>query len=443
MTHKLPIALLSGTLLTILAVQPALAQSPPRLTLAQAVRDALSTSWSVKGASADLEGATDRVHEADRAFSPQVSLGVMPLRLGLLNPPSLTTLLQSIAPGINAAFSPDLISETVTVSQVLYEGGKIGLGQQAARMGADLASTERRMQAETVAEQTADAYLGVLRTQELLSAATWAVRQTQRHVSDAQLRYRQGAGTEFDVLQAQSALAEAQTRQIQAQDAVETTRLALGTLIHQDLANRALDPLPVLPRVVVPPTSEAQGVAARPEVRALEDQVSLAKNAAQMTRRDLLPTAAVEAILGQAAAGPTRFYVLLGSLSWTVFDGGKTRFEIAQKELAVQSSEDKLKAAEDGLKLEVDRALIDRREAQKRMTLSESSLKAAQAAYGLAQLRFKEGAGTGTEVLDATTAVVGARNAYVQAMYDELGAEVSLAKAVGIDLPRLLSSDSP
>ncbi len=439
MTRRQIIALLATGLAASWAM-PAMAQAQPPLTLPQAVKLALSTSWSIGSANAQLAGANERIQEADNGFAPSVSLGAMPLRLGLLNPPDISALLNSLSPGLASAFSPDMISETVTVKQVLYEGGKIGLGQQAARIGADLALTQRQIQERDVAYNTASAYLGALRTQELENAATWGVRQASAHLSDAVLRERQGAGTQFDVLQARSALAAAQTRQIQADDAVKTTRLALGMLVHQRLGHRTLDPLPVLPDVQVKGRQKAQGLAARPEVRALEDQISLARNSAAMQRRNLLPTAAVEGIFGQSAGGPTRFYVLLGSLTWTIFDGGRTRSEIAQKDLAVKSSIDNLKAAKDGLRLQIDGALIDRNEARKRMRLSESSLETAQAAYNLAKLRFREGAGTGTEVIDATTAVVGAKNAYIQAMYDELGAEVTLAKAVGINLASLLEN---
>lgn len=414
-----------------LAIAPAAHAAP--LSLGSAVAAALATSPSLRGSNAKVEGARAKLDSADARTRPSVSLGITPLHLGILDP-ALSGMLSSLAPGL----STNLLSETLTVSQVLYDGGRSALGHQAAETGIALADEAYRLGRQTVAYDTANGYLNVLRAESLLQATLLAERSTVQHLNDAQTREKAGLASHFDTLQAQTALATIQARAIQARNAVKLARLSLGTAVHQDLSQRPLDPAPSLPTVQVEPARLDTDLAGRPELAISRYQQQLDALSTEITARDRLPVAAVQGIL--AAQGTSLpGYILMGSLSWTLYDGSKTDADVRAGQQTQRADEASAASLSEGLRLEFEKALADRSEAHDRLLATEQGLRTAQAGYDLANLRYHEGAGSGTEALDATSALSQAQSGYIQATYDALGAELKLAKAVGIDLEGLLT----
>jgi len=424
-------ATLSAAMLLVSA-NPAEAQGN-RLTLNDAVRSALSTSASLRGAEAKVEGARAKIDEASSHQYPTVSVGLTPLHLGILEP-TLNTMLNSLAPGL----SPNMLSEMLTVSQVLYDGGRSQLGRQAAETGTEMAAQGVKLTRQNVAFDVSNSYLNVLRTESLLQTTVLAQRQAEQHLKDAQLREQAGAGSHFDTLQAQTAVASVQGRLIQAKNAVRLSRISLATAIHQPVADRPLDPNPALPVVAVDPAGIERGLEQRPEVEIAKRQSRVDALSTEISARDRLPVAAVQGIvLGQGTSIPA--YVVMGSLNWTLYDGGKTEAKVKQGEMSAAADEASLTSLREGLRLEIEKAIADRDEAKERIAAAEQGLKTAQAGYDLATLRYTEGAGTGSEVIDATSALSQAQAGYVQATYDELAAELRLAKALGVDLAGQLS----
>lgn len=412
---------------TLLIAHPAEAQTA-RLTLSDAVCGALDTSASLRGAEAKVEGARAKIAESGAHQYPTVSVGLTPVHLGILNP-GLGAMLNSLAPGM----SPNMLSETLTVSQALYDGGRTHLGKQAAETGTEMAEQAVQITRQNVAFDVATGYLNVLRAESLLQTALMSQRQAEQHLKDAQLREKTGSGSRFDTLQAQTALATVQGRLIQARNAVRLSRLSLGTAVHQPLGDRPLDPSPVLPIVAVDARAIDRGIEQRPEVAIAKRQSRLDALTTEISARDRLPVAAVQGIVaGQGASIPA--YIVMGSLNWTLYDGGKTEAKVRQGEQSQNASEASLTALREGLRLEIEKAIADRDEAKERIVAAEQGLKTAQAGFDLAGLRYTEGAGTGSEVIDATTALAQAQSGYVQASYDALSAELRLAKALGVDL---------
>lgn len=412
---------------------PAWAQAPDTLTLKEAVRQALDSSYALRGAMAKIAGVRAKQGEVNASNWPSVSVSVSPMHINILDP-GLNALLTRMVPGLSLT----RLSESLTVSQVLYDGGRSGLGLHATELSADMATQAARMARQNAAFEAANAYLNVLRAESLARAVAATRQQVERHLKDASLRERTGVGSRFDTLQAQTAFANLQDRLIQSRNAVKLARMTLSTATHQPLGARKLDPTPSLPAVTASEEEILRALEQRPEVEMANRQRQLDELTMDLTRRDYLPVAAVQGIvLAQGLEVPG--YAVMGSANWTVFDGGKTESKLAQQQKTLEADEASLAALRDGLRLEVEKAIAERDEAKERMSAAEQSLKTAQAGFDLATLRYNEGAGTGTDVIDATSALSQAEAAFIQATYDELAAELKLAKALGIDLAQLLT----
>ncbi|MBO9540746.1 TolC family protein [bacterium] len=413
------------------ATLPAQAAEQP-LDLRAAVSAALDTSPAVTAAEAKIGAAEARQGEANARVLPTVTLSAMPVHIGILDN-NLSRMLKAMAPGLSLDF---MLSETLTVTQPLFTGGRIGLGREAAEAGKAMAQEGARLSRQNVAFETATYYLNVLRAESLLEAVLENDRQAQAHLKDAQAREKNGLGTRFDTLQAQTALANVKGRVIQARNAVKLARLSLSTAIHQPLNDRPLA-APSLPMFKISESSIASGIEARPEVKVAQGQQKINALSTEISRRSLLPTVGVQGIL-LADKLNVPGYAVMGSASWELFDGGKVHAQIRAGEKTEEADVANLQAMREGLRLEVEKAIADRSEAKERITAAEQGLKAAQAGYDLAQLRYSEGAGTGTEAIDAASTMSQARATYIQATYDALAAELKIAKALGLDLAGML-----
>ncbi|HEY9766410.1 MAG TPA: TolC family protein, partial [Chroococcales cyanobacterium] len=324
------------------------------------------------------------------------------------------------------------------VSQVLYDGGRSKLGRDSVGIAIEISEQAARLARQNAVFDAANSYLGVLKAESLLQTVLLTQRQAEQHLKDAQLREHTGAGSQFELLQAQTALINVQGQVIQARNAVKLARLSLGTFIHQRLGSRGLDQTPVLPTVAADEATIERGIENRPEVEISKRQIKLDALGSEISARDALPVAAVQGILvGRGMSLPA--YVVMGSLNWTLFDGGKTLSKVRQGEKSVEADRANLTGLREGLRLEVEKAIADRDEAREHIVMTEQGLKMAKTSYELALIRYSGGAGSGTEVIDAMTIVSQAQAGYIQATYEKLGAELRLAKALGLDLAQLLS----
>jgi outer membrane protein TolC len=418
----------------VVSAAPALAQPTAKpLDLGQAVSAALATSPALAAADAKIGAADAKRDEAFGRMLPTVSISASPMHIGIIDD-NISRMLKAMAPGLSLDF---MMSEMLTVSQPLFTGGRLHRGREAADAAKAMTMEAARLTRQNVAYDAANSYLNVLRAESLLEAVLESDRQAQAHLKDAQNREKNGIGTRFDTLQAQTALANVKGRVIQARNAVKLARMNLSTAIHQTLGDRPLA-APSLPTVKTGESAIASGLETRPEVKVAEGQKQLDALSTDVARGGLWPTIGVQGILLANKFESVPGYALMGSASWELFDGGKVHAQIRAGEKTEAASEANLQALREGLRLEVEKAIADRTEAKERIAAADQGLKAAQAGYDLAQLRYAEGAGTGTEAIDAASTMSQARATYIQATYDALAAELKIAKALGMDLAGML-----
>ena len=118
-------------------------------------------------------------------------------------------------------------------------------------------------------------------------------------------------------------------------------------------------------------------------------------------------------------------------LNWAPYDGGiarsraNTLFEQAEAVLRHRAD------AQTKIALQVRTAWLDEQETRDRIRVTETAIEQAEENLRVAKLRFDQGKGTNTEVLDAETARTETYNNYYNALYDAILATYQLRRAVG------------
>jgi len=125
---------------------------------------------------------------------------------------------------------------------------------------------------------------------------------------------------------------------------------------------------------------------------------------------------------------------LVLGMSLNLFSGGSTRAELIKTEYRRRQLLEQRARMEDEVRLEVEKNLLDLSNARERMNVAKDAVGQAEENLRINRVRYEEGVGTATEVLDAVTLLTTAETNHYRALYDFRRAEASAFYSMGKDL---------
>jgi len=345
-------------------------------------------------------------------------------------------------------------SVSATVSQLLYSGG----GPQARVRGQREQLEAARLAFQAVLNDTLLAvrqqFYGVLLDRELIGVQEEAITVLETELANARHRRDAGSGSDFDVLRAEVAVANARPALIRARNdyrvAQDRLRSTLGAAAPQE--DRITD-LQVTGELALPVRSVAlvdavtQARAQRPELQQQARLLSAAEQGVKSARSGYQPT--VSAVAGYEVTKPSLVTSPRHSLdgwtagvqaSWNIFDGRATAGRVAQARSRVNQTEWSARELSLAVEVEVRRAHASLIEATELLASSEQVVTQARESLRLAQARFGAGTATQLDVLSAQSALTAARSNLAQAQHDYAVALATLQRATGDEPALRLSS---
>ena len=332
------------------------------------------------------------------------------------------------------------LAPTLQLNYLLFDfGGRSGAIEQA-RQALLAADWTHNATLQTVLLDAIQAYYQLLGAQASLTAAQKAEAAAREAFDAASYRHQIGAAALTDKLQAQTAYAQTVLLRRQAEGTAALARGNLANAVGLDADKRiALAPPPgVTPHPPATDTDLAGLIArarrARPDLTAARARVEAARSAIDSARANGLPSLYASGNYGYSANDPgnnTRSWSAGLTLNVPLFSGFRNTYEIhaAEAQLGVQQ------ASEEQLSQQVS---LDVWSAYQRLqtivAVYESSvtvLNAAEETDRAALGRYRAGAGTILELLNAQSSLANARSQMVQAQYNWYAGRVVLAQALG------------
>ncbi|CCG40491.1 TolC family outer membrane protein [Magnetospirillum molischianum] len=331
-------------------------------------------------------------------------------------------------------------SAGLNISQPIYSGGRTVAATDQAEAQV-LAERARLIATEqTVLLSATNAYLNVVRDEEVLNLSINNEQVLRRQLEATQERFRVGEITRTDVSQAEARLAKAVADRIGAEGTLKSSRANylnnVGAL-PDSVAQPAL-PAP-LPGGLIEATAAA--LANNPNVVAADRTFDAAKSGVDLVFGELLPKVSVDANVSwyrdAAATGiggydseSTNKEVLL-NLSVPLYEGGGTYSRLrAAKETAGQRRIEADQARRDAIET-ASKAWESLQSAQAQVTSYNAQIKASDLALAGVREESKVGSRTVLDVLNAEQEVFDARVSLVRAVHDQLLAAYQLKSAVG------------
>ena len=397
---------------------------PDVVDLALRNNPATRTSWAQARAAADAYGAAranyfptvNGVVTAGRSEQPAAGGGV---GLG----------------GVRTSYGP-----SVSLNYLLFDfGGRGGTVQGARETAFAQAYTHNRVLQTTVL-QVEQAYFTYVAARALHDAQRTAVQEAQTSHDAARRRDSVGLATIADVLQARTALAQAQlqlqTTEAQLQAARSSLAEALGVdpTAPYDVAARPED----VPVGDVTTSVEALIDAAlrgRPDLQAARVNAAAARAAVRTARAAALPSLSLSAGDGytRSSLDPLtgRSYSVSLSLQIPLLDGGARAYDIARAQALADAASAQAASQRRAVIGDVYTSYYNLQTATRQVRTSDDLLASATASMRAAQARYANGVASILDLLTAQAALATARAQQAQSRWVWAQALAQLGYAAG------------
>ncbi len=410
------------------------APAKTKMDLAACVSSALAHHPALKAAQAEVEGAAAGIAEARARRVPHLSA-----QAGYLEVDE--------NPSFSMAGMPTFVfgdqSNTwgsVDLQVPLYTGGALEAMEARARWEREAADANLDRQRQLIAGDAAKAYFRALTARHMVTVMEKQVEAVKEALRVARALHEQGVAAKLDVLQAETGYAGARDMLLktknQYQVALAALRHAVGLPpgesvepVENGAEEQFLQGYPTDLK-----TALDTALAQRPEARQLRAYRQAAEAGRKAALGQLRPSLGL-----QASWEPQRTTLMPEYGNWKVavviqqrlYDGNEARSQARQAEAQAKKASDKLDELASGITVQVTNAIRSLESANDRLEVTRKATKAAEEAWRLALVGYKNGVTPMLDVLQAQAGLAKARADEEVAGYDRAAAIVDLYVASG------------
>lgn len=330
-------------------------------------------------------------------------------------------------------------------TQNLFAGGGIQSAIKGAKLSRDAAAFDLQTAIDTALLDVRTKFYNVILAREKIRVEEENVTLLQRQLDDEKNQFQTGSVSNFEVLRARVALANAQPNLISARNsyriATEQLRQSLGTPGSAPFPEVAGD-LEVTMTNFDPDTAISSAHAHRPELEKLAKLESVNEESVKTARSGLYPNLQAFGAYEWDGIGYVNPFPGIPSTAngwlfglqstWSIFDGRATIGKVRQAKSQLEQA--RLAEASEELEIDVEvrQALSSLQEAGELLTASRQTIEQAAEALRLADARYHAGSATQLDVLTSQVALTQSRTDQLTANYNYLVAVANLRKAIGL-----------
>jgi outer membrane protein len=326
----------------------------------------------------------------------------------------------------------------VTLSYLLYDFGSRAANLENARQLLAAASAAQDSTVQTVFLAAVQAYYQAQATYALLDAALESERAAKESFAAAEARYNAGSATPADKLQAQTAYSQATLNRISADGSLKNAQGTLANILGLD-ANRNVS-LVTANTMAIPTDFEGDINALieearlhRPDLLAAAAQVKAAEASADAARAAGRPTISLTGSANQYnISGIDSHSSTVGiNLSVPIYSGYATTYHVRAAEAQVGVKNAQLDQLRLQIALDVWTAYQNLATATQSLRTTADLLDSAEQSARVALGRYKAGVGSILDVLNAQSALAGARQQRIQSTFNWNISRATLAQSMG------------
>jgi outer membrane protein len=441
---RLKVVLSLVVLVLIVQSQTAFADNNSKpLSLADCINIALENSLVIRSADEGVIYAKAKKKEAGTGFLPMFSASYGYTRLSddpyfdfPGNPPY-------ISPSTITTGTKDNYILAFDVKQPIFAGGAIYYNYLANKIGEDVAGQEKRQNVLTVIEEVKTAYYSILKAAKVKDAAAKSVEMLQGHRDTAKAYYDVHLVPLNDLLRAEVEVANAQRNLLAAENAIEIANANFNTILRRGINT----PVDIIDSFDVVPFNGGlddcinTAMNMRPEMKAALARQKQSESVLKVEKAGFVPTVGATGHLErygdqpELQGSPYRQrddWYISAAATWNFWEWGRTKDRVDAGRARVNQADNAILQTGDRIALEVKRAWLDLKEAEKQVAVTKSMIKSAEENFRVSSERYREQLGTAVDVLDAQSLLTKARADYARAVGDYNILLARIERVIGI-----------
>ncbi|HWX55895.1 MAG TPA: TolC family protein [Verrucomicrobiae bacterium] len=291
---------------------------------------------------------------------------------------------------------------------------------------------------ELVVLVVGDQYLLVLADAARLETAQAQLKTAMTILDRTRDMKAAGMAAGIDVLRAQVQMQAQQQRLLVAENQLERQKMVLARTIGLPVSQQIelSDSVPASP---TPPldldAALARAYTRRPEYLAAQSRTRAAELTVKAAQGEALPTVQMNGdygAIGRSPGSAEPTYTVAAGVRIPIFQGGRVRAEVSQARSELRQRQMQLEDLRSRVEFEVRSAWLDVKTSADQVEVARQTVTLAGEQLIQAQDRYAAGVAGTLDVVQAQEAVATANETYIQSLYLNNVAKLSLARALGV-----------
>ena len=344
----------------------------------------------------------------------------------------METKLQSFA--LTNAYTTDLTLTQTLFSSAVFEG--IG----ASKIYYNLSKAELDNTVSKTVLDVQKAFYGVILSKAVLEIARASFQNAQDNFNNVLALYKQGMVSEFDKLQAEVQVENLRPYVLQIENTLISTKNGLKIL----LGEKQEQDIDVFAEIVYEPIDNIDETALIDEaiqnnfdIKSLGLKKQVDEAFIQLDVAEYWPN--IAAFGNYAYSGSSDQWNFQNYSSFTVglsfqmnlWQGNRTKNAVEQSTITYKQTEQQELLLKDAIKAEIKEKINELRRVQSLVEVQRGTVKLAERAYQIANVRYKEGAGNQLEIQDTDIALRNARLNLTQSIHSYIITKFELERLLG------------
>jgi outer membrane protein len=424
--------------------KPASLPNKGKLTLDQAIEEALRASPELHQMEERAKAAKEQIKQAEASFYPRLILSeefnvtdnpVFAL-MNIINQRRLQTDVNFNNPGQQQNFGTRIKSEWS-----LFEGGSSWHKRKASLYGWRAAGAEFTAASNRLVAEVTETYYRWLQALGFIGVAEQAVEAAKTDERLAESRLQQEMALPSEIMRLKARTAEAKGNLVTAQTGARRFQAALERLLARPISSEEV-PLPSPPPSLSfqqdigkdPEALVKEAMEKRPEMKEVRFMIQAARERVRSAQGGLLPRLGASAFYGWDSedlnGGSDSWMVGIGA-TWPLFEGGLTVSTIREAKRRLKELEARGEQVALDIALEVHQAVLAVKEAAEKIQAAEERRKWAQKALDEVRQLYRNQVVTVDSLLQAEVSWSQAEVSYTAALFEGMIAQALLRKSLG------------
>lgn len=338
----------------------------------------------------------------------------------------------------------NMFAGAVMLSQPVFMGGAIIAMNKMADLGEELAANSAEAKRQLTLYSIDQAYWQVVSLRHKQKLAQGYLDLLKKLDSDVQKMIREGVATRSEGLSVSVKVNEAEMTLTKVDDGLVLSKMLLcqlcGLPLNEQVTLADEESEELGTEAVQQQVDMEQVAQTRPELKQLQNMVDMSRQLTNILKAGNLPQVLLTG--GYMVSNPNLFNGFERKLAgvWNVgvmvrvpiWNWGDVAYKVRASKGATAIAKLQMAEAREKIELQVNQSTFRVEEAQKKLTMAQSSVQKADENLRTATLGFREGVISSTTVMEAQTAWLQAQSQKIDAEIDVKLSQMNLKKALGV-----------